>query len=847
LDLQFFRFLILNKVFSSVATLLLIISFGTAAFAQSAFLYGTITDETNKPFQGVQVYLDNNVKIGVLAGSNGKYELQVPADENIKVVFSYLGFKNDTVSILLKPSQRYELNQKMKPQLVELEGVDIEDKLMRETAGTIKVDVKNISKIPTPLGGVEGALVTQGLGVSSTNEMSSTYSVRGGNYDENLVYVNDFEVYRPFLIRSGQNEGLSFINADLVQSVEFSSGGFQSRYGDKMSSVLDVRYKKPKAFGGSVSGSLLGVTAHLEGTDKKEKFTYLFGFRQRSNQYLLNSLQTKGQYVPLFIDLQSYMTYKVNEKNEIEYIVNYARNRFVFSPEELTTTFGAINQVYQLRMAFDGGENDRYQTLMNGLSWTTRVNPKLKLKWMSSVYSTQEDEAYDIIGDYFLGEVETDFSKEDFGQPRYALGTGGLHRYARNRLETLVANAEHRGTYYQGRHTMQWGIKYQREHINDKINEWTLLDSAGYSLPLYLVNDDAIEMDVLLKSSFTLNSNRYSGFFQDTWRLNNNDNITVTYGVRFSYWDVNKEFLVSPRVQFSWKPETKKDVVFRAAAGMYQQPPFYREMRNLVGEVNLDLKAQKSIHALVGTDYNFKAWNRNFKFVSELYYKYLYDQVPYEFDNVLIRYFGENRSAGYATGIDFRLHGEFVKGTDSYISVSVMQSKEDLKDDVGYRYYDSTGIQVPSNFNQIARIDTFFPGYIPRPTDQRVKFAMYFEDYLPKLESFRMHLNLIVATGLPFGPPDGERYRDILRIPAYRRLDIGFSALLFDIEKRELKNPKSVMRHIKSIWVTAEVWNLLGVENTISYLWIKDVQNTVWAVPNRLTARRFNVRLVVKF
>lgn len=833
-----------KHIFSALA---LILFFSINIKAQQATVFGNITDDNNKAFQGVQVYLHDNVRVGVLSSTNGSYELQVPADINLKIVFSYLGFRNDTVSVMLKPAQRYELNKKMKPELVELQTIDIEDKQVREAASTIKVDVKNISKIPTPLGGVEGALVTQGLGVSSTNEMSSTYSVRGGNYDENLVYVNDFEVYRPFLIRSGENEGLSFINADLVQSVEFSSGGFQSRYGDKMSSVLDVRYKKPKEFGGSVSASLLGVTAHLEGADKKEKFTYLVGFRQRSNQYLLNSLQTKGQYVPLFIDLQSYMTYKVNEKNEVEYIVNYARNRFVFSPEELTTTFGAINQVYQLRMAFEGGENDRYQTLMNGVSWTTRVNPKLKLKWMSSVYSTQEDEAYDIIGDYFLGEVETDFSKENFGQPRYALGTGGLHRYARNRLETLVANVEHRGTSYQGRHTLQWGVKYQREHINDKLNEWTLLDSAGYSLPLYVNNNDAIEMDAVLKSNFNLNSNRYSGFFQDTWRINNSENITVTYGVRFSYWDVNKEFLVSPRVQFSWKPETQKDVVFRVSAGMYQQPPFYREMRNLDGEVNLLLRAQKSVHAVAGTDYNFKAWNRNFKFISEVYYKYLYDQVPYEFDNVLIRYFGENRSVGYATGVDFRLHGEFVKGADSYISVSVMSSKEDLRDDVGYNYFDAQGNQVPSTFNEIARIDTFFPGFIPRPTDQRVKFAMYFEDYLPKLESFRMHLNLIIATGLPFGPPDGERYRDVLRIPPYRRLDIGFSASLFDREKRELKNPNSFMKHINSIWLTAEIWNLLGVENTISYLWIKDVQNTVWAVPNRLTARRFNVRLVVKF
>jgi hypothetical protein len=837
----------MNYRFYTVVAVVFFNFISFSIFAQTATIYGVLTEENSKPIQGAQVYVLGDVKTGIATNDAGKYELKIPSGSSQKVVFSFIGFKNDTVAVQLTPNQIFEINRKLKLDIVELKGVDIEDKVIRESAGAIKVDVKNISKIPTPLGGIEGALVTQGLGVSSTNEMSSTYSVRGGNYDENLVYVNDFEVYRPFLIRSGENEGLSFINADLVQSVEFSSGGFQSRYGDKMSSVLDVRYKRPKEFGGSVSASLLGVSAHLEGADKKEKFTYLVGFRQRSNTYLLNSLQTKGQYVPLFLDFQSYMTYKVNEKNDIEWITNYARNRFVFSPEELTTTFGAINQVYQLRMAFEGGENDRYQTFMNGLSWVTKPNSKLRLKWMSSVYSTQEYEAYDIIGDYFLGEVETDFGNENFGQTRFALGTGGLHRYARNKLETLVANAEHRGSYYKGRHSVQWGIKYQREQIVDKINEWTLLDSAGYTLPYFVNNDSIIEMDRVLKSQFSLNSNRYSGFFQDTWRINNDENITFTYGVRFSYWDVNKEFLVSPRVQFSWKPRSEKDFVIRAAAGMYQQPPFYREMRNLDGVVNLDLRAQKSIHALVGTDYNFKAWNRNFKFITELYYKYLYDQVPYEFDNVLIRYFGENRSTGYATGLDFRLHGEFVKGADSYISVSVMQSKEDLKDDVAYNYFDAEGNLVPSNFDNVARIDTVFPGMIARPTDQRVKFAMYFEDYIPRLESFRMHLNLIVATGLPFGPPDGERYRDILRIPPYRRLDIGFSAILFDKEKKELKNPKSFMRHFQSIWLTAEIWNILGVENTISYLWIKDVSNTVWAVPNKLTARRFNVRFVVKF
>jgi hypothetical protein len=830
--------------------LILLLSVTSIVYAQRATVFGTVLDENNKPIYRAEIFLLEQRETGTLTDSSGKYSLTIPSDKTISVVYKYLGFKNDTLQVMLKNGQRFEASRKMKLELFELEGVDIEDRMIRQNAGTIKVDVRNVSKIPTPLGGIEGALVTQGLGVSSTNEMSSAYSVRGGNYDENIIYVNDFEVYRPFLIRSGQNEGMSFINPDMVQSVEFSSGGFQARYGDKMSSVLDVKYKKPKKFGGSVMASLLGVSASLEGASKQERFTFMVGFRQRSNQYLLNSLQTKGQYVPLFIDLQVFSTFKVNKKNDVEWIVNYARNRFAFVPEELTTTFGAINQVYQLRMAFEGSENDHYQTFMNGLAWTTKVNPNLRLKWMTSVYKTEEVEAYDIIGDYFLGEVETDFNKEEFGQVKYALGTGALHRFARNKLETMVATAEHRGNFYKGMHQLQWGLKYQREHVQDKLNEWNMMDSAGYSLPYFFERDTAITADRVLKSSFNLQSNRFSGFLQDTWLLSDVNNITMTYGVRFTWWDVNREWVVSPRVQFSYKPETKRDVVIRASAGLYQQPPFYREMRNLDGVVNLNLRAQKSVHIVAGTDFNFQLWKRNFKFISEVYYKYLYDQVPYEFDNVLIRYFGENRSTGYSTGIDLRLHGEFVKDADSYISISIMSSKEDLRGDQYTAYYDSTGAQVfPTGRNRIVAVDsqTIYPGMIPRPTDQRVKFAMYFEDYIPRVKSLRVHLNLIVATGLPFGPPDGERYRDVLRIPPYRRLDIGFSALLFDRKKRELKNPKNFMRHFESIWATAEVWNLLGVDNTISFLWIKDTNNTVWAVPNVLSARRFNVRLVVKF
>jgi hypothetical protein len=438
----------------------------------------------------------------------------------------------------------------------------------------------------------------------------------------------------------------------------------------------------------------------------------------------------------------------------------------------------------------------------------------------------------------------------NFGQTKYSLGVGALQDYARNFLETTIANAEHRGYFTHKNHDISWGLKYQHEIIKDKLHEWEELDSAGYSLQ-YTGNE--VNLSSYLDTHFDLSSNRYSGFFQDDWRASSKYGVTFTYGARFTYWDVNKEFVASPRAQVSIKPPLfnhgNKNVVFTAALGMYAQPPFYREMRDFEGNVNLNLKAQKSIHAVLGAHYDFVLWKRKFSFITEAYYKYLYDLVPYEFDNVLIRYYGINDAKGYAAGLDLRLNGEFVKGTDSYINLSILSTKENLNDDSHTYGIGKDGNVVSANSDLAVQHATSYPGYIPRPTDQLVRFTMFFQDYIPKNDNFKMHLNFIVATGLPFGPPNHERFRDTLRIPPYRRVDIGFSALLFSKARREAKNKKVVpfMKYLKSIWATFEIYNLLGVNNTVSYIWVKDITNTSYAVPNYLSARRFNLRLVVAF
>lgn len=791
---------------------------------------GVVKDEQDKPVESASVAV-KGTGIGARTNAQGNYELEVPSGRNITIIVSYITAHVYEKTMMLAPGQKRTLDVTLRSKYTELkEFVKRGSENKRGEAGAVYLDPAQSNYMPSTVGGIEGMIK---IITGSNNELTSQYTVRGGNYDENLVYVNDFEIYRPFLVRSGQQEGLSFINPDLVSGVNFSLGGFQARYGDKMSSVLDVTYKRPRQFAGTVMLSLLGASLSLEGASKNQKLTYLVGLRQKSNQYLLQSQPTKGVYNPSFTDFQALVNYRFNDKWEMEVIGNYARNRFNFIPEEQTSSFGVINQAYQLRVFYNGGEIDQFDSRFGGISATYKPNDRLRLKFLASGFQTNERETYDISGEYLLGELETDLGKENFGQIKTYLGTGLIQTYARNYLKVNVGNLAHRGSYAAGLHFLQWGVDANIVNISDKLHEWERRDSAGFTQPYQPYQ---LEMMKFYHSASDFNYNRYSGFLQDNFRFNDSLDLTVSAGVRFNYSDLNNELVISPRVQVAYKPKWKRDFVFKVAGGLYAQPPFYREMRDLNGNINKDLKAQKSLHLTAGTDYNFKWGTSPFKITTEFYYKNLWDLVPYEYDNVRIRYFGKNDAKGYAYGGELRLYGDLVKDAPSWVSVGVMKTMEDITDDK-IVYKNTTGQDSA----------TVYPGFVPRPTDQRVNFGMYFQDYLPRNKNFRMHLNLIYATGLPFGPPDQNRYGDTLRLPDYKRVDIGFSALLLDGLRKE-RPAHSLFRNLESIWASLEVFNLLGIQNTISYSWIQDqTSGKTFAVPNRLTSRLLNVKLIVKF
>ncbi len=854
-----------KKVF--FISVLLFASF--CSFAQNfGTVKGVVKDSTGAGMDFISVVVEEDQKFTTATDKTGSFELKVPSDKKITLVFSSLNTIPDRKVLEVKANETVTITQVIREKVNTKGTVNVVGE--RKDGTTSTVEIKHQQLLASVNESFESNLQFQGLGVSKTNELSSAYSVRGGNFDENLVYVNDFEVYRPFLIRSGQQEGLSFVNGNLVGNVKFTSGGFQAKYGDKMSSVLDVTYKRPQYFGGSIYASLLGFGGHLEGCDKSKRFTFLIGVRQRLSQYVLKSLETKGEYSPNFLDAQLFVTYtSKNEKFGIELISNYSRNQFVFKPVNRETSFGLLTDVKKLTVYFDGQESDKYQTLMNGLSLIYAPKDNLKFKLLGSYYLNREKEAYDILGEYFLSQVESDLGKDNFGEILYSLGVGGLHDWARNTLNTDVYYAGTRGNWFRevkkARTELMWGLDYKREVIEDKLNEWKRLDSAGHSLPYNFTTDfntpvyqdtnvyflsvkDGIGMDGFLRSKFELKSNRVSGFVQNSWKFGDSALVTLNYGVRFSYWDVNKEFIITPRAQISYKPKSKADIVLTAAVGTYYQPPFYREMRNLDGQVNTSLRSQKSMHAIVGLNYAFKAWKRNFSFTTEVYYKYLWDLVPYKYDNILIRYLGSNASKGYAAGLDLRLNGELVEGAESWISMSFMKTQEDLIGDKYTAYYDSSGKQLSytsRNFDRIVDSATIYPGYIPRPTDQLVNFAMFFQDYIPKFKFIKVHLSMVFGVGLPFGPPGRDKYKDVLKLPAYKRVDIGFSGQLWNPIWAKQKNRFN--QGLKGIWLSLEVFNIFGITNTVSYLWVRDISNTQYAVPNYLSSRRINAKLVVNF
>lgn len=784
-----------------------------------ATLTGKVTDEEGRPIKDASITIAKTNQ-GTLSDSLGHYTIQIPSGSKASLTISY---------VLYEPTYINNVKINGKDTLVKnitlfkldniLQTVEVKDNRNRTQAGMVDISLQNVDQNPTPGGGVEGLIKTM---VGSHDELTSQYSVRGGNYDENLVYVNDFEIYRPFLVRSGQQEGLSFVNPDLAQGVSFSVGGFQSKYGDKMSSVLDVTYKHPDKFGGSVMLSFLGAQFHLEGASKNKKLTYLVGTRQKSNQYLLQSQPTKGQYNPSFTDLQGLVTYKFNEKWSVEFIANYARNRFNFEPESSEAAFGYVNQALKLNTLFTGQEMDQFDSRFGGLALSYRPSEKTKLKLLFSGFQTNEYETYDINGEYGFYELETDLGKSNFGQEKYSLGTGEIHDFARNYLTANVFTAALRGSHTTSRHRFEFGADATHVNVNDKLLEWERVDSAGFSIPY---DTSQLNMNYAYHANNTLNYTRLSAFLQDDITLS--ETTTLNLGVRANYTFMNKEMIISPRAQYSIKPHWKKDVVFRISTGLYAQPPFYREMRDMEGNLNTQLKSQKSYHFAAGLDYKFLMWgNRPFKITAEAYYKQLWDLVPYEYDNVRIRYYANNDGKGYAYGGEVRLFGQLVKDAESWVSVGYLKTDNKILDE-------STGQYGP---------------YFPRPTDQRVNFGMFFSDYLPRNKNFKMYLNMVYATGLPFSPPDkGLDPNYQFRVPDYKRVDIGFSALLLDGTKQD-RPSYSFFSVFKSIWLSAEVFNLLGIQNTISYQWIQDYSSgKTFAVPNRLTSRLINLKLAAKF
>jgi hypothetical protein len=833
--------------------LLVSLCFGILLQAQSARVEGKIVDENEKGIESAVISVQG-IEGAEISKKNGSFSIDVPAEKEIELVITHISYKNQRRKLTLKKGEVRQIEFKLNSTEFNIPEVEVEEEKERDNTME-SIDPKEVKLIPNPSGNFETVIKTL-AGVSSNNELSSQYNVRGGNFDENLIYVNDIQIYRPFLIRSGNQEGLSFINPQLVDNISFSAGGFAPRYGDKMSSVLAVTYKEPTEFGGSVDASLLGGSVHVEGTGFDKRLTHITGVRYRSNQYVLSSLDTEADYQPVFADIQTYLTYDLSEKWEIGFLGNYARNRYEFIPETRETNFGTIQQALRLTIFFEGQEVTDFETWFGAITNTYNPNERLSLRLITSAYRSFETETFDILGQYFIDELERDLSSSSFGDVAFNRGVGSYLNHARNYLQASVLNVQHRGKLLMDNGNYEWGASFQHEEIDDRLSEWDLIDSAGFSIPQppQTPGQDPqrpIELNLFnsFKASNFLVSNRIMGYAQRMlrWGDTSGNRYTLTAGLRANYWDLNQETVISPRANISLEPNWNRDFLFRFSTGYYYQPAFYRELRDFTGELNTDIKAQRSIHFVLGADYNFKAWGRPFKFVGEAYYKQMDNIIPYELDNVRIRYYAENSANAYAVGADFKINGEFVKGVDSWVNVGFLQVYEDIENDAYFDYFNSDGERIVPGFtvnNQAVDSVRREPGYIPRPTDQRINFSLFFQDYLPKNPTYKMNLTFHYGSGLPFGPPSQERYKDTLRIPAYLRVDFGMSKQLLGPQN---PSKKPAFKNIESIWLGLDVFNLLQRDNTLSYLWVTDVTNRQYAVPNFLTGRQINLRLLVEF
>jgi len=799
-------------------------------------IYGYVIDTSNRGIELANVHVQNSA-VGTTTNPNGYYELTLNVKDSVTLVYSMLGYQ--TIKHTLHPHRQVvQISVQLSALSKQIGEVNVIGQ-RRQTSTLDMLDPGKFRVMPNAAGGIESYLITF-AGVSSNNELSSQYNVRGGNFDENAVYVNGIEVYRPLLIRSGQQEGLSFINPDMVQNVAFSAGGYDAKYGDKMSSVLDIQYKKPSEFEASASVSLLGASAYI-GTANK-KFTQLHGFRYKTSAYLLGSLDTKAEYNPAFFDYQTYLTYQLNPKSELTFLGNFSQNSYQFVPKTRETAFGTYTDARKLIVYFNGQEKDLFRTSFGAMTLNVKPVTGMKLSLTASSFYTNESVNYDIQGEYVVTDVKSDPDPAKLAGT--SLGVGEYQQHARNMLNAYVSNIAHLGEYEFGGHKMKWGISIQNERISDKIGEWEMRDSAGYSLS---ASYKPLNLYYNLKSDTTLSSWRSTAFYQDTYRWNTNAGLfSVTGGLRANYWTFNRELLVSPRFALSYIPHWKRDFSFRFASGVYYQAPFYKEMRDTVTDasgnvkvqLNNHIKAERSLHFVLGGDYYFRAWGRPFKFTSEAYLKLADRVISYTLDNVQIVYSGKNDAKAYTAGMDFKLYGELVPGADSWINLSLMNSKQDITGDSYLSHtYDANG--------KVLTTTKVYPGWVSSPSEQRYTFSMLFQDYLPNNPKYKMQLKFIYSDGLPFGPPNNTEYRTAFRSPAYRRVDIGASRVLVNGTDKVMN--KSWLKHVKNIWLNVEVLNLLDIANVNSYYWVTDVSNHKLAVPNYLTGRQLNFKVMVDF
>ncbi|MEO6174782.1 MAG: carboxypeptidase-like regulatory domain-containing protein [Flavobacterium circumlabens] len=815
--------------YSKLIFVFLFLCIGYVSFAQNARVKGIILDNEKRPVADVNVSSSGNT---TQTNSDGFFEIEVPSNKKAALVFTHISLKMMSLTVNLKPNEVFVFNPMMSNAQEQMGEVFVSSKNKKRVQGITVIDAATIKKIPGANAGIENILKTL-PGVNSNNELSTQYAVRGGNYDENLVYVNEIEVYRPFLIRSGQQEGLSFTNTDLVQNVDFSAGGFQAKFGDKLSSVLDITYRKPTEFGASLEASLLGGSISVDAVSKNKKWSAVTGVRYRNNSLLVDSQDTQTNYTPTFVDVQTNVNYDISEKWQMSFLGNISQNKYLYQPLTRETKFGTIDQPMALAVYYEGKEKDQYDTYFGALKTTYKASPTLTFKFIGSLFHTKEQEHFDILAQYRLGNVNAD-GTTNLDDVDFTRGIGSQLNHARNDLDALIANAEIKGFKDWRDSQLEFGLKYTRESIRDRVIEWEVIDSAGFSInpPIVILpeNNQPYEpytgpllpyQDIRATNFNTIN--RFSGYAQWNQKTElGSSQVWYNLGARFQSWSVSgaseegkNQIVFSPRAQFALKPDWDMDMVFRLSGGLYHQPPFYRELRDLNGAVNPNVKAQESVHIVLSNDYSFKMWDRPFKWVTEIYYKSLTDVNTYSIDNVRIRYVANNNAKAYAQGLDFRLNGEFVPGTESWISFGYLKTEENYED----------------------------KGYIARPTDQRLKFAMLFQDYMPNIPSVKMYLNLVYNTGLPGGAPSySDPYLYQNRLNDYRRADIGFAKVFVDSSTKSAKT--NWLKNFKELSVGVEIFNVFNNQNAITNTWVRDVYSkNQYAIPNYMTSRVFNIKL----